>query len=105
MPSQSAIDGLERSLWSKWFNRPRRRNTERSKKKDDYIVNEIPMSAVGRSAEGELKTCDSTDFEELKLRRRQKMKSKVLNCLQALRPALAKEDEKLVDVLFEGGLK
>lgn len=63
------------------------------------------MPAIARNAEGAVQMCDSSDFDELKKQRTEKMRNKIITCLRALRNNNTQEDVKLVDELLQNKLK
>lgn len=102
MPVQSATDGQRRSLMSRWMGKPKRKKVRApTQNGDDYVIQQIPMPAMQRNKEGEVETCDHTDFEELKRQRQEKLKNKLVKCIRAIRNSKAEDDSKLVDQLIQ----
>lgn len=101
MSVKSVTDGKPARLWDKWLNKPRRRNIQvHPKNTDDYVIQEIPMPAIARSPAGEVQMSDPSDFEELKRQRTEKMKSKLIACIRAMRNKKEDDDSKIVDELI-----
>lgn len=90
-----------KSLWDKWLNKPRKRNTMHAhpENTDDYVIHDIPMVPLSPTPAG-MQISDSTDFDELKKQRQEKIKNKLIACIRAIRNGKEGDDKKLADQLM-----
>lgn len=103
MALQSTTDAKRDSRWNKLVSsKIKKRNVQvRPENTDDYVIQEMPLPVIIETPINSVDTSDSTDFEELKRQRNEKMKNKLIACIRAVRNKKLDDDSKFVDEIMK----